>query len=445
MHNDTGAPANRNLVSRRTFAKGLAAAPAVLSAATAPHLVHAQTPTEVVFWQFNTEDFVIKAWQDAITSFQGENPDVTVKMEIVPWADQHQKLITGLATGGLPDVSMLGNNVVAEFHALDALLPLGTYFKQWSDDVGSDVTAGIWPGDKLYYNLDGEWWGTPIAEETRCVYYRKDLFDAAGLGAEAPKTFDQAREFAIKLTSGDVYGWGIPGGIAYSTVQTFMSVYLGYGARFLKDDGTCGFDSDEFRQALTYYTDLYTKDKVSPPDTPTYDNEPLGQLFIDGKLGMFVNGPGYWTQLQNAKPAFVDQVGIAMIPEGPEGRFGFLGGWPLVLWKNSKNPDAAFKWMRYASDPQGALPSLAKATGNLPGNRDLIDLEPWNKEPMKVFADQMEVAYPYQYPHEEIPQMGTLEVDAVQTAVQSVMLEQATVDDATVALVDRINEVLTRE
>jgi maltose-binding protein MalE len=56
----------------------------------------------------------------------------------------------------------------------------------------------------------------------------------------------------------------------------------------------------------------------------------------------------------------------------------------------------------------------------------------------------MDYAYPYQYPDPEIPQMGTLEVDAVQTAVQSVMLGQASVDDATLALVDRINEVLNR-
>jgi multiple sugar transport system substrate-binding protein len=431
-------------VSRRTFTKGLAAAVAAPSLVAAPSVARAQSPTEIVFWQFNTEDFVIAAWEAAVADFNTENPDVTVKMEIVPWADQHQKLITGLATGGLPDVSMLGNNVVAEFQALDALLPITSYYQQWSDEVGTDVTVGIWPGDKLYYNLNGDWWGTPIAEETRCVYYRKDLFDAAGLGTEPPATFDEAREFAIKLTSGDVYGWGIPGGIVYSTIQTFMSVYLGYGARFLNDEGMCGFDSDEFREALTYYTNLYIEDKVSPPDTPTYDNEPLGQLFIDGKLAMFVNGPGFWTQLQNANLDFMDQVGIGMIPEGPKGRFGFLGGWPLVLWKTSKNPDAAFKWMRFASDPKGALPELANATGNMPGSRDLIDMEPWNTEPMKVFADQMEVAYPYQYPDEEIPQMGTLEVDAVQTAVQSVMLGQASVDDATLALVDRINEVLSR-
>ena len=434
-------------MNRRRFATGVAATAAGAAAITAgPAALRAsaQDATTVTFWQFNTEDFIIAAWQTAIDGFQAANPDVTINMEIVPWAEQHQKLVTGLATGGLPDVSMLGNNVVAEFQALGALAPMGEYFTQWSTEAGSDVTADFWPGDVLYYNLAGDWYASPVAEETRCVYYRKDLFTAAGLGADAPATFDQMRDFALALTSGDTYGIGIPGGINYGTVQTFMSVYLGYGARMLNDDGTCGFDSPEFRQALTWYTNLYAVDKVTPPDSPTYDNETLTQLFIDGRLAMTIQSPAFWAQLQAANPSFLADVGISQVPSGPAGRFGFLGGWPLVLWNTSKNPEAAFRWIRFATDPQGALPQLATTISNIPGRRSLASQAPWNTAPLNVFAQQMEVAYPYQYPSPAIAQMGTLEVDAVQTAVQNVMLGQQTVDEATVALVQRVNDTLSR-
>ena len=438
---------HRGRLNRRRFATGLAAAsavPATLGRGYSARRASAQDATEITFWQFNTEDFIIQGWQDTIDAFQATNPDVTVNMEIVPWQEQHQKLVTGLATGGLPDVSMLGNNVVAEFQALDALAPMGEYFSQWSTDVGSDITEDFWPGDKLYYNLNDEWWASPVAEETRCVYYRKDLFEAAGLGSDAPATFDQMRDFAIALTSDDVYGVGIPGGINYGTIQTFMSVYLGYGARFLNDDGTCAFDSDEFRQALTYYTNLYLQDKVTPSDTPTYDNETLSQLFIDGRLGMTIQSPAFWAQVQAANPAFLDGVAIGQVPSGPAGQFGFLGGWPLVLWKSSEKQDAAFRWIRFATDPQGALPQLSTTISNIPGRRSIVDQAPWNTAPLNTFAQQMDVAYPYQYPNDEIPQMGSLEVDAVQTAVQDVMLGQDSVDGATTALVQRINDVLSR-
>jgi ABC-type glycerol-3-phosphate transport system substrate-binding protein len=430
-------------VSRRAFAKGLVGASAALSVGRAPRITRAQEPATVTFWQFSTNDFEIKAYNDAIAAFSAENPDVTVNMEIVPWAEQQQKLITGLTTGALPDVSMLGNNVVAQFQALDALEPLTAYFDAWSEEIGRDITEDIWPGDELYYKLDDEWWGSPVAEETRSLYYRKDLFEAAGIEAP-PTTWEETREVAKTLTSGDVYGFGIPGGIEYATLQVFMSVYLGYGATFLNEEGKCGFDSPEFRDALTYYTNLYLEDKVSPPDSPTYGGPQLEELFRNGRLAMQVNGPWLYKSLQEAEVDWLDSVGIAEIPAGPAGQFGFLGGWPLVLWKNSQNKDAAFRWIRFATDPDGYLPQLAAASGLLPGRKSIVDVEPWNTEPLDVFATQLGFAYPYQYPAPEIPQMGALEVDAVQTAVQSVMLGQATVDEATVALCARIDEALSR-
>ncbi len=432
-------------MTRRRFGQGVAAAavaPAVL-AGRGPAIARAQEPATVTFWQFNTEDFVIAAYNEAITAFQDQNPDITVNMEIVPWSEQQQKLVTGLTTGQLPDVSMLGNNVVAQFQALGALEPLTAYFDAWSEEIGRDITEDIWPGDELYYFLDGEWWGSPVAEETRCLYYRKDLLEAAGFEAP-PSTWEEAREAALAMTTGDVYGFGVPGGIEYGTIQTFMSVYLAYGARFLTPEGTCGFDTPEFREALTYYTNLYLEDKVTPPDTPTYGNPQLVEMFQTGRLAMMINGPEMYRTLEGAGVDWFDQVGIAVVPEGPEGRFGFLGGWPLVLWKNSQNKDAAFRWIRFATDPDGYLSQLAAASNLLPGRRSIVDTEPWNTEPLSVFAEQMEFAYPYQYPEPEIPQMGSLEVDAVQTAVQSVMLGQATVDDATVALCARIDEALSR-
>ena len=62
---------------------------------------------------------------------------------------------------------------------------------------------------------------------------------------------------------------------------------------------------------------------------------------------------------------------------------------------------------------------------------------------MQTFLDALQIAQPYQYPDAEIPEMGTLEVDAVQTAVQGVMLGQS-IDEATAALCERINSELAR-
>ena len=69
---------------------------------------------------------------------------------------------------------------------------------------------------------------------------------------------------------------------------------------------------------------------------------------------------------------------------------------------------------------------------------------PWNGAPYALFVDQPKDARPYQYPSEAIPQMGQLEVDTIQKAVQAVALGQQSVDTATDQLCTTINEVLAR-
>ncbi len=161
------------LLAATALVAGLAASPALAE-------------TNVTFWQFSTRDADIAAWNDAIAAFEKVNPDIKVNMEIVPWSEQQQRLVSALSAGGLPDVSMLGNNVVAQFQAAGALAPLDDYIAAYDKETGDDFAANVWPGDKGYYNLAGKWWASPVNVETRALYYRKDLFKAAGLDPDKP-------------------------------------------------------------------------------------------------------------------------------------------------------------------------------------------------------------------------------------------------------------------
>ena len=415
------------------------------ASAAAVMAVPAFAKDTVVFWQFSTRDAYINAWEAAIADFESQNPDIDVVMEIVPWSEQQQRLISALTTGGLPDVSMLGNNVVAQFQAIGALAPLTTYFEAHGAEHGYDVAGDIWPGDRGYYELAGEWWASALAVETRSLYYRKDLMEAAGLDPEnPPATWTELVEAAKAITEAtDAFGWAAPMSIDYLTLQNFMSVYLSHGARLLGDDGQCGLDSAEFRQALTLYTDAF-KAGVTHPDAATMPGNEFRRGFLDGNYAMIVDQPGIYADLQNEGAEFADMVGVATVPAGPEGTFGFLGGWPLVLWDASENKDAAAAWILHATRPEGALKELSINSGMIPGSRSLAQGEPWDAAPFDVFVSQLEDAYPYQHPDEAIAQMGQLEVDTIQKAIQAVALGEATVDEATVRLCRDINEVLAR-
>lgn len=115
-------------MERRHFLKVAAQAAAVTAALPvameAPRVIaEAATPqaaTAVTYWQFNTDTPSVNAWKKTIAGFEVANPSIKVNMQIVPWAEQAQKLTTAIATGTAPDISMMGNDVVAQYAATGA-------------------------------------------------------------------------------------------------------------------------------------------------------------------------------------------------------------------------------------------------------------------------------------------------------------------------------------
>ncbi len=420
----------------RKFAVWTVGLAALMNASSLAHAAE-----NVTFWQFSTNPNDIAAWKAAIEGFEAKNPDIKVNMEIVPWSEQQQRLVSALTAGGLPDVSMLGNNVVAQFQSAGALEPLDQYFKAYDSENKTDVASNVWPGDKGYYHLADHWWASPVSVETRALYFRKDLLKKAGID-KAPGTWEEFAADAKKLTADGVYGAGLSMSLDYFTVQNFMSAYLGYGASMLTDDGKCGFDTPQFKDALKTYVSVY-KEGATHPDASTMDGNTFRRGFLDGKYAMILSDPSLYRDLQKEKPAFLDQVDIAMVPAGPKGREGFLGGWPLVLWNASSNKDAAAKWIMYATHGEG-LKALATAGGFIPGSIEIAKQAPWDTFPYKLFVEQLQNARPYQYPHEAIAQMGQLEVDTIQKAVQAVALGQKDEDAATKQLCVDIDKTLAR-
>jgi ABC-type glycerol-3-phosphate transport system substrate-binding protein len=389
----------------------------------------------VTFWEFQTDKPSINAFKASITSFEKSHPGIAVQMQIVPWAEQSQKLTTAIASGGLPDVSMLGNDVVAQYVSEKQLLP-----------VNLTNTANVTAGDKLYYHLNGKWYAVPLVDETRAVIYNKTLFSKAGI-TSPPGTFAQMETDAkqVKAKTGKI-GWILPmAKNDYNTIQEFMSVYLGYGARYLQSNGSCGFNTPQFKQALTFYTSIY-KQHLDSPDATVDQQSQMESTFTAGNAGEIIDSPSYYYELKTTNPSLYKQLGVAPIAAGPDGRYGFLGGWPLVVWKSAASSgvqQAATEFAEYVGSSGGGDTALATATGLIPANVSAAKQAPWNSGSLAVYAKQVASdAFPYQYPKPEIPQMGSLETDTVQTAVQSVALGTSSVNSATSTLCQAINSAV---
>ena len=163
-----------------------------------------------------------------------------------------------------------------------------------------------------------------------------------------------------------------------------MSTYLAYGARMLDDEGKCGFDTPEFRQALETFTSAYKKG-VTHPDAPSMAGDTLPPRLPDGNFAMTSDSPNIDKDIENERPAWADKVEDR---DGPgrvrRDRAGFLGGWPLILWDQSEVKDAAAKWIMYATRPEGALRQITEVSGAIPGSIKLAAEAPWNGAPYRA-------------------------------------------------------------
>src|SRR3954462_3125857 len=122
-----------------------------------------------------------------------------------------QRATTDIATkGGQFDIITIGSYEAPIWGKQNWLVPL--------NDLGTDYDyADIIPSVKDGLSHDGKLYAVPFYAESSFPYYRKDMFDAAGLTMPEKPTYDQIAEFAAKLTdkSKEQYGVcqrGKPGG-----------------------------------------------------------------------------------------------------------------------------------------------------------------------------------------------------------------------------------------
>ena len=121
-----------------------------------------------------------------------------------------QRVTTDIATkGGQFDIITIGSYETPIWGKQGWLVPL--------DDLGDDYDyADMIPSVKNGLSYDGKLYAVPFYAESSFTFYRKDLFEAAGITMPEKPTYDQIAEYAEKLTdkSKEQYGFcqrGKPG------------------------------------------------------------------------------------------------------------------------------------------------------------------------------------------------------------------------------------------
>ena len=318
-----------------------------LAAAMALAVGAASAEEKVTFWyHFDNPENPIKT---LVAKFEAENPGIKVEALNVPWNTYFEQMDTAIIGGKAPDAAMVKLWKLPQLLEMEALVPLDDYIAKWS--AKDDVLPNLWDINKA---PDGKHYYLPIQYVVLYLYYRTDLFKAAGL--EPPKTPEEFRAAAKALTKDGVYGYGMRG--AKGGHDYFLPFVMAMGAKFEKG----GFTSPEAIKAAEWFVDLHRVDHVFPPSAPNDGfNEVLGALKA-GKTAMTIHHIG---SAQSVAQALGDKISAVPVPTLNGKGWTSFGDESTAIFSQSKVKDAAWKWISFLSTAENNN-EFNKATGQMP-------------------------------------------------------------------------------
>lgn len=206
--------------------------------------------------------------------------------------------------------------------------------------------------------LAGTVYAVPIVTEGEIVYYRKDLFEKAGL--KPPTTLEELEEAAKKLhdPANGIAGIVVRGQRNPSVTQ-FSGFLFSYGADFLKNS-KCVLDTPEALKAFQYYGRIL---KNYGPMGVTNMSWPQAQaLFQSGKVAIWIDASTLVGPLMDKqKSAVYDKVAFTTFPAGPAGPKPYdVVPWALAVAAQSKNKDAAWEFAKWLTSKDIMNKAIAK-------------------------------------------------------------------------------------
>ncbi len=324
-----------------------------------------------------------------LADFEREHPGIRVRIEQLPWSAAHEKLLTAFAGDVLPDVAQLGNTWLPELVALGAVQALDARLASSPDIRPTDYFGGIWDTNVV----DKRLYGVPWYIDTRVLFYRRDLFAAAGI-ASMPTRWDefQAALHRLKRHLGrDRFSIFLP--INEYAPQVALALQQP-GDALLRDGGRYGhFRGEGFTRAWRYYRSMFEQQLAPPASDSEIVN--LWDEFGRGYFACYISGPWQIGEFRRRLPAALQSSWATAPLPGPDGPgISIAGGSSLAIFSKSRNKDAAWSLVRYLSRPE-VQQRFYELSGNLPPRRsawagDVLA----RSEPARAFREQLERVRP---------------------------------------------------
>ncbi|MDK9739489.1 ABC transporter substrate-binding protein [Vibrio sp. D404a] len=291
--------------------------------------------------------------------FEQAHPDIKVKFRsnYENYEDATQKVMREAITNQLPDVSFQGLNRVLPLYERNIAVPLDQFITE-EDRTQNGYDDSMMSPSKF----DGQTYGLPFAVSMPIVYFNADLVKQATGEPTLPSSWADIYSVAAKINElegnpkGMYYDWNITGN------WLWLSLVMSQGGDILRD-GKVAFDGEEGQWAINQLAQMHTK-----ADMPDYQRRSAERSFGAGNIGIYVTST---SNLAMFERSIGDKFELKTVqfPEVRDGGTLPVGGNAVVmLSKDKKQQEAAWKYIKYITGPEGNQ-QIPHFTGYMPPNQ----------------------------------------------------------------------------
>jgi ABC-type glycerol-3-phosphate transport system substrate-binding protein len=401
---------SRRALLKRATLTGLAA-PAVLGGLKSQAAV--QTPGASPIAITPNPDIqgnlTIWGWDAALTSLQTVDPTFqqafpNIQLEYVPRppADTYQQLQLAASAGsGGPDISVIEDSHVAQFAELGVLTDLTEQVFPYLDKMNSYK----WPPSQV----DDRYYAMPWDSGPCAVFYRRDVFEAAGVDPASIATWDNYYQAAGTIKEQA----GVPMlqlARARNDGRTFEMMLWQQGLGYVDADGKVMLDVEPKIQAtLEYLGQFWTEDLVADTEPWT---DPWYAEMADGQVA--TNPAAVWlgTFLKSfIAPDATGTWGVFPLPTWEPGGATSSndGGSQLAIWGTSDQQEAAWAYVEFHLGREDSQLTMYRETDLFPSLETTYS-DSFFEEPDPYFSDQP-VRQLFTEVVEQIPEAGIYTAD----------------------------------
>jgi len=314
----------------------------------------------ISFWHGWAVEHEKEAVEGAVKLFNESHPNIKVEPVAGKTNDQ---VLTAVSGGSSPDVySLWSTQTLAEWASKGVITDLNNKALETKLDPGL-----FYQGALEVSMYEGRYFGLPVEVDPMVVYYNKGIFREAGLDPETPPaTMEELYAIAEQLTLFDDNGNVTQLGFANGTA--FMEAYM-YGGEWWNSESGQPTANDpaniESWNVISAFHQKFSAEKINTFNSQQADN-PLGSLFLAGKVGMALDGD--W--VVNFLTRFAPDLDFGMFPLPPAAGHDdraystYIDGAIYVIPTNAPHPEEAWEFIHWMATTPEASGMIQKGLSN---------------------------------------------------------------------------------